>query len=90
MLKRTRPKQLQIVWKLSQGLRCVLFGLSDLNPDIKMFGALWKKFCLPVPPVSSVASVEFHQFLSTAEEMGLGDLHSSLAIFITFYCEIFV
>lgn len=82
VLKRSRSKQLWIVvWKLSQSLRCFLFGLWALNPDIKIFGPLLKEFCLPVPPINSIAC---HQFLSTAEEMGLRDSDSSLAIFITF------
>lgn len=68
----------------SESQMCPLWGL---NPDIKIFGPSWKKFCLPVPPISSTA---LHQFLSTAEEMGLGDSDSLLVIFLTFYYEIFV
>lgn len=67
----------------SESQMCPLWTLGPESRHKNIWGFVEE---IPVPPVSSVASIEFHQFLST----DLGDSDSSFAIFITFYCEILV
>lgn len=75
VLKRTRAKQLHTVWELSQSRMCPLWTLGPASKGTNSWGSVdetWPSSSSPFQ-IISITWVEFHQFLSTVEEMGLGD-----------------